>query len=89
MSKQKIQKVQKPRALFLTIEDIEYWLEVGCICPSLETLTEIAKNARKIKREKGNVIILWQDDGTFLVTNTLNKSKTQISKPQKQNAQTN
>lgn len=84
MSKPKIEKLLKPRAIFLTIEDIEFWLEVGCVCPSIETLTEIAKNARKIKKEKGNVIIRWEPDGTFLVTN----AKT-INKKSKPNAETN
>ena len=76
MIKSTSKKKAPPRALFLTIEDIDFWLSVGCVCPSMETLTEISRNARRIKREKGNVIIKWEEDGSFLVTNPSNIKST-------------
>lgn len=75
MSKSKIENQSTDRPIFLAIEDIDFWLSVGCVCPSLETLTEISRNARKIKREKGKVIIRWNPDGSFLVTNSISSKK--------------
>lgn len=90
MSKCSDKKQKLPRAIFLTIEDIEFWLSVGCVHPSLETLTEVVRNARKILAKKGKVIIRWEADGTFLITHPTNPEAKKIINPhQKSNVENN
>lgn len=62
-------KVVEPR--FLSIEDIQFWVQVGSVSPSVDTLRRVLQAVKRVQAKSRNktAYVYWLYDGRFEVYN--------------------
>jgi hypothetical protein len=53
----------------LSLDDLDFFIQVGTVAPPLDRIKEIRAAALKVKKHYGEVFIDWLPDGTFEVRN--------------------